>query len=78
MILRSQERHRGNAHTLDGQPGILTAGELARALHTVDDEAFLTLCDNILGTTDRTLTGYAKEVQVLCRKPPGHSIILEE
>ncbi|NLL09809.1 MAG: ABC transporter substrate-binding protein, partial [Methanomicrobiales archaeon] len=33
-------------------------------LHTVDDEAFLTLCDNILGTTDRTLlTGYAKEVQ---------------
>lgn len=33
-------------------------------LHTVDDDAFLTLCDNILGTTDRTLlTGYAKEVQ---------------
>jgi len=33
-------------------------------LHTVDDPAFLDLCDNILETTDQTkLAGYAKEVQ---------------
>jgi peptide/nickel transport system substrate-binding protein len=33
-------------------------------LHTVDDPAFLDLCDKILATTDKTkLTGYAGEVQ---------------